>query len=82
MAEFNVAWFLGLLDSVVGVSSTVFLYGLLAEGGVNGPFLFRITLYCLITCAIYKLNNGSLASESWWIWKYSKDRLLSRFCLK
>lgn len=82
MVKFNVAWLLGLLDSVVGVSSTVFLYGLLAEGSVNGPFLFRITLYCLITCAIYELNNGSLASESWWIWKYNKDRLLSRFCLK
>lgn len=57
MVKFNVAWFLGLLDSIGGVSSTLFLYGLLAEGSVNGPFLFRITLYCLITCAIYELNT-------------------------
>lgn len=47
MVKFNVAWLLGLLDSIVGVSSTVFLYGLLAEGSVNGSFLFRITFTVL-----------------------------------
>lgn len=29
----------------------------------NGPFLCRITFYCLITCAIYELNSRSLALE-------------------
>jgi hypothetical protein len=44
MVKFNVALLLRILDSITSIFLAVFLYGLVAEGRRNGPFLCRITL--------------------------------------
>lgn len=52
------------------------------RGSRSGPFLCRVTAKCLVTCTIYELNNRSLTLELGRIWKYCKDKLLSKSCWK
>lgn len=44
----------------------------------NGPFSCRIIVECLVTYAIYELNNRSLTLEFGRIWKYRKDKVLRK----